>query len=278
MRPPAPGSPPRAPRGAGAGAALEVREQGTGPRVVLVHGSVLGAARTWRRQQPLAARWRLVMPNRPGFGASPPLQRGDFAAEAPLIAALLGGGAHLVGHSYGAVIALEAAALAPRAVHSLTVSEPGCLRVAAGLPAADRQIAGGELLYAQAGRLQPREFLVAFRGGAGVTRETPAALDGELLAGVRLLMRERPAWEADPPWEQLRLAPFPKLVLSGGHSEVFEAVCDRVASLTGAERAQVPGRGHTIPAAGAYNETLEAFLTRAERARTGRSPRAGGAA
>jgi pimeloyl-ACP methyl ester carboxylesterase len=44
-----------------------------------------------------------------GFAASPPLARGDFEAEAPLIAELLGDGAHLVGHSYGAVIALLAA-------------------------------------------------------------------------------------------------------------------------------------------------------------------------
>lgn len=245
---------------------LDILQAGeTGERVVLVHGSVLGARRTWRAQLPLAARgWRLQMPNRPGFGTSPPLPRGDFEAEARLIAdELLDGDAHLVGHSYGAVIALYAAALAPARVRSLTVSEPGCLAVAAGVPAVDRQIADGRLLYEHAATLQPRDFLLAFRGGAGVTRETPPELDGELLAGARLLMRERPPWEADPPWQPLARAAFPKLVVSGAHSEVFGAVCDEVAQRLGAGRATLPGRGHTIPAADGYNELLSGFLERA---------------
>src|SRR5271165_1608312 len=166
---------------------LDVLELGSGPPVVLVHGSVLGATATWRHQLALAERWTLRLPNRPGFGASPPLERGDFEREAPLIAEVLGDGAHLVGHSYGAVIAICAAALRPEAVRSLTVTEPGCLGVAAGHPEVDRQIAGGRMLFAGAPRMDPREFLLAFRGGAGVTRQTPERLSGELLSGARLL-------------------------------------------------------------------------------------------
>jgi pimeloyl-ACP methyl ester carboxylesterase len=240
---------------------LEVERLGAGPAVVLVHGSVVGAARTWRHQRPLASEWTLVLPNRPGFGASPPLERGDFEAEAPLIAALLAGGAHLVGHSYGAIIALYAAALAADSVHSLTVSEPGCLRAAAGIPQVDEQIAHGELLYEHAADLPPREFLLAFRGGVGSAHPTPDPLPEELLCGVRLLQRERPPWEADPPLQGLREASFPKLVISGGHSPVFEAVCDAVAERIGAQREVIPGRGHTIPATGEpYNACLAAFL------------------
>jgi len=249
---------------------LDVLEIGSGPPVVFVHGSVLGAQATWRRQLELAERWTLRLPNRPGFAASPPLARGDFELEAPLIAEVLGDGAHLVGHSYGAVIAICAAALRPGAVRSLTVSEPGCLRVAEGSPAVDRQLEGGRLLYARASQLEPREFLVAFRGGAGVSRETPERLSGELLAGAQLLMRERPPWEASPPWAQLRAAPFPKLVLSGGHSDVFEQVCDAVARELAGERDTIPGRGHTIPATGRpYNERLERFLCEREDADAG---------
>ncbi len=240
---------------------------GHGPAVVFVHGSVVGASRTWRHQLALAERWALTLPNRPGFGASTPLRRGDFEQEAPMIAELLGDGAHLVGHSYGAVIALYAASLRPQAVRSLTVSEPGCLRVAAGDPLVDAQTAGGALLYERARSLAPLEFLRAFRGGVGSTHETPAELSGELLAGARLLMRERPPWEADPPLELLRDAAFPKLVISGGHSPVFDAVCDAVAAKIGAERAVIAGRAHTIPATGApYNERLHTFLSAAERA------------
>jgi pimeloyl-ACP methyl ester carboxylesterase len=245
-------------------AALDAPRRGHGPPVLLVHGSVVGADVTWRKQGALAEHWTLITPNRPGFGTSPPLERGDFEAEAPLIAELLGDGAHLVGHSYGAVIALFAAALRPEAVRSLTVSEPGSLSVAAGNPAVDAVIAGGTELFRRGPDMDPRELLVFFRSGVGSSHDTPDELEGDLLAGARLLMRERPPWELDPPLEQLAAAPFPKLVISGGHSDVFEAVCDTVADRIGAERSVIPGRGHSIPATGApYNERLHAFLSSA---------------
>src|SRR5438132_10906382 len=134
---------------------LEVTRLGSGPGVLFVHGSVVGAARTWRHQLALAEHFSVILPNRPGFGSSAPIERGDFEAEAPLFAELLGSSAHLVGHSYGAVIALHAAAMRPDAVRSLVLSEPGCLRIAAGDPHVDRYIADGEHLYAHAHDLAP---------------------------------------------------------------------------------------------------------------------------
>jgi pimeloyl-ACP methyl ester carboxylesterase len=220
------------------------------PRVVFVHGSIVGPERTWRAQQVLADRFDLVMPGRPGF----PDGRGDFEVEAPAFAAALGDGAHLVGHSYGAVIALLAAALRPQAVHSLTVSEPGCLRVA---PEAAETLAHGEELYRHADTLSAREFLLLFRGGVHSTHETPDPLPAELERGARHVMRERPPWEAEIPFAALRDARFPKLVISGGHSPAFEAVCDVVAARIGARRAVVRGRGHSIPSTGTpYNDVV----------------------
>jgi pimeloyl-ACP methyl ester carboxylesterase len=246
---------------------LDVLRLGEGPPVLLVHGSVVGAQVTWRKQLPLAERWRLIIPNRPGFAGSPSLERGDFEAEAPLFAELLGDGAHLVGHSYGAVIALLATALRPLAVHSLVVSEPGSLRVAAGNPIVDELIANGEILYSEPDRVPSEAFLRMFRSGAGSAHETPDELPDWLADGVELLKRERPPWEADIPLEELAAAAFPKLVISGGHSPAFDAVCDALAEAIGAERAVVPGRGHTIPSAGsAYNERLESFIASAETA------------
>jgi pimeloyl-ACP methyl ester carboxylesterase len=243
---------------------LDVERVGHGPPVVLVHGSIVEARRTWRRHPPLAGEWTLVLPNRPGFGASPPLERGDFEAEAPLIAELLGDGAHLVGHSYGAVIALLAAALRPEAVRSLVVSEPGALNVAAGRPHVDEVIAHGEQLY-QAGRaMEPREFLLHFRAGLHSAHETPDDLPDWLERGARHVMHERPPWEAELPLDALAAAPFAKLVISGDHSPAFETMCDVIAQRIGARRELVTGRAHTIPATGApYNDMLEEFLLRA---------------
>jgi pimeloyl-ACP methyl ester carboxylesterase len=247
------------------GRMLSVERIGHGPPILFVHGDVVGPSLTWRKQRELGERWTLVIPSRPGFGGSPALERNDFEVEAPMFAELLAEGAHLVGHSYGAVIALLAAAERPEAVRSLTVSEPGCLRVAEGTPVVDEMIANGELLFENASSIPSEEFLRLFRGGAGSAFGTPDQLPEELRHGVELLKRERPSWEADIPLERLAAAGFPVLVLSGGHSPAFEAVCDSLAEALSAERAVIPGRGHTVPSTGEpYNERLEAFLAAAD--------------
>ena len=244
---------------------LDIERVGSGPAVVLVHGSIVGARQTWRKQRSLGSSWTLVMPNRPGFGDSPPLERGDFEVEAELIAELLGDGAHLIGHSYGAVIALLAAASRPACLRSLIVSEPGLLQLAAGDPVADAMIGGGEQLYAAGAELPPAEFLRLFRAGVHSTHETPESLPPELERGVMLSARERPPWHANVPFERLAAASVPKLVISGGHSPVFETVCDVVAERIGGRRSCVTGRGHTIPATGeAYNDVVHDFLSQAE--------------
>jgi pimeloyl-ACP methyl ester carboxylesterase len=244
---------------------LAVERLGEGQPIVFVHGDIVGPSLTWRKQRQLAERWSLIIPSRPGFGESPPLERNDFEIEAPMFAELLGDGAHLVGHSYGSVIALLAAAERPEAVRSLTVSEPGCLRVAEGTPEVDEMIANGELLFANAESIPSEEFLKLFRGGAGSAYGTPDQLPDELMHGVELIKRERPSWEAEIPLERLAAADFPVLVLSGGHSPAFEAVCDALAEGLGAEREVIRGRGHTVPSTGGpYNERLEKFLRSAE--------------
>jgi pimeloyl-ACP methyl ester carboxylesterase len=245
---------------------LDVDWDGSGPTVVFVHGSVVDGRRTWSHQRPLAEHWRLCIANRPGFAGSPPLDHNDFDLEAPLIAELLDevGGAHLVGHSYGAVIALLAAAANPGAVRSLTVSEPGVLRFGAGDPAVDQLIAHGEQLYEAGRSLPPQQFLAMFRSGLHSSHVTPDELPDWLEHGARLLARETPPWHAEVPVDRLAAAAFPKLVISGGHSPEWELVCDRLAEQIGAERAVIEGRLHTIPSVGgAYNDCLHEFLERA---------------
>src|SRR5512143_3582220 len=114
-----------------------VDEMGSGPPVVFVHGGGLGGAQAWRAQWPLAARWRLIFPNRPGYGGSPIDGREYFDVDAGHVAELLGAGAHVVGHSYGAVIALLAAARRPDAVWTLTAVECPASGVALGDPAVE---------------------------------------------------------------------------------------------------------------------------------------------
>jgi pimeloyl-ACP methyl ester carboxylesterase len=241
---------------------LDVERIGDGPPVLFIHGSVVGAKETWRKQRALSRDWTLILANRPGFGQSPPLERGDFEAEAPLFAELLGDGAHLVGHSYGGVIALLAAAQRPDAVRSLTISEPGAFSAARGDPAVETMIAQGRELYRHRSEIPSETFLKLFRGGANSARETPDELPESLRRGAELLRGERPPWEAEIPLDRLAAAQIPTLVISGGHSPAFEAVCDALAGSLAGERARIPGRGHTVPSTGdPYNRRLTEFLS-----------------
>jgi pimeloyl-ACP methyl ester carboxylesterase len=240
------------------------------PRLVLVHGSVVNSDLTWSAQKPLADRFEIVAPNRRGFPPGPDVERVDFEEEAvwlePFLLADAGsgaGGTHLVGHSYGGVIALLAAARHPELLRSLTVIEPPAFGAARGIPAADEFMARIEEHWTNGPR-DPGEFLRGFLALVGSS--IPAGdFTPELLQGARTLMVERPPSEAVIPFDELAGTPFPKLVVSGGHSAAFDAVCDVLEERLGAERVVLPGAGHSVQRLGEpFNELLASYVERAE--------------
>jgi len=235
------------------------------PRVVCVHGSVVNGDVTWAAQRPLAERFELVVPNRRGFPPGGEVESVDFEDEARWLEQFVEPGTHLVGHSYGGVIALFAAAACADRLRSLTVVEPPAFGVARGVPAVEEFVAGGVELWQRGPRDDPDAFLRAFLRSVGSSvpsgRFTP-----ELLQGARTLIVERNPWEAEPPLDELAAAPWPKLVVSGAHSEAFDAVCDVLEERLSAERAVLPGAGHSVPRLGEpFNAVLSAFVERAER-------------
>ena len=236
-------------------------------RVVLVHGSVVAGAATWGGIQPvLSDRWDVAVVRRPGFPPLPPLGPGDrvdFESDAALVADELGDGAHLVGHSYGGVISLLAAARRPQAVRSLTVLEPPAMDVARGDPAVDAFVDSGERLWRDGPTDDPEAFLRTFLRAVGSNYDPPSPLPTDIEQGARALIDERPPWEARIPLDDLAAAPFPKLVVSGAHHAAFDAVCDVLERRLGAERLVLPGAGHSVQRAPGFVEALEAFLSRA---------------
>ncbi|HKO29428.1 MAG TPA: alpha/beta fold hydrolase [Solirubrobacteraceae bacterium] len=233
------------------------------PRLLLVHGSVVNSELTWSAQQPLAERFEIVAPNRRGFPPGPDVEQVDFEDEAVWLEQFLQPGTHLVGHSYGGVISLLAAARQPESLRSLTVIEPPAFGVARGIPAADEFIARVEEHWTNGPR-DPGEFLRGFLALVG-SSIPPGNFNPELLQGARTLMVERPPSEAVIPFDVLGPAAFPKLVVSGGHSAAFEAVCDVLEERLGAERAVLPGAGHSVQRLGEpFNELLTSFVERAE--------------
>jgi pimeloyl-ACP methyl ester carboxylesterase len=241
--------------------AFHVRRIGSGPPVVLVHGSVQSSV-TWTRQLPLADEFTLVLPDRPGYPPNPPVEAISLDVQAAEMAELLGDGAHLAGFSYGGVIALLAAAARPDAVRSLTVIEPPCLNVARGYPPVDAAIAGYEAIIGHV--RDPAEYLAGFSAVFGPDGRVPATIDEGIEQGVRALMVEQPPWEADIPLARLEDAGFPVLVCSGGYHQAYEAVCDVLDRRLGAERAVLPGAGHAVQFARGFNEAFVSFLRRAE--------------
>jgi pimeloyl-ACP methyl ester carboxylesterase len=229
-------------------------------RVLLIHGSV-GNAEAWAPVRPaLEQRYEVLAPNRGGYPPGPLLERIDFERQAEELAPLLGDdGAHLVGHSYGGVISLLIAAAHPGFVRSLAVSEPPAFRLARGNPVVDDLV---ERLaeHFEHGPREPRAFAEGFLALVGSETRLPERLPPQLEQGIRATMAERMPWEAEIPLDQLATAPFPKLVLSGAHNAAFDAVCDVLEPSLGAERAVLPGAGHSLARAPGYAERLLAFL------------------
>ena len=228
-------------------------------RAVLVHGSVGNGPATFSALGPLEERFDVVVPNRGGYPPGPALERIDFEEQAVELAPLLEDGAHLVGHSYGGVISLLIAARYPKRVRSLTVSEPPAFGIARGNPDVEQLVAGLNEFFA-AGPYEPSEYLRGFLVSVGSELRLPEPLPPALEQGARAAMVERPPWEAEIPLDELAAAPFPKLVISGGHHAAFDAVCDVLEERLGAERAVLPGAGHSVPRAPGYAERLLEFF------------------
>jgi pimeloyl-ACP methyl ester carboxylesterase len=226
---------------------------------VLIHGSGGNAQTAWAAVRPLAERFTLVAPNRSGYPPNPPLERIDFEQQAAELAPLLEGGAHLVGHSYGGVIALLIAARNPEGVRSLVVSEPPAFGLARGNETVDALVERLDEHFTRGPR-DPRAFVEGFLALVGTRAQLPDPLPPELEQSVRATMAERPPWEAEIPLVELAATDFPKLVISGAHHEAFDAVCDVLEQRLPARRAVLRGAGHGITRAPGYAELLAAFL------------------
>lgn len=233
---------------------------GKRPRLVFVHGSVVNAELTWAAQKPLSDRFELVLPNRRGFPPGPDVDHVDFEDEAAWFAQFVEPGTHIVGHSYGGVIALLVAA-AHSELGSLTVIEPPACSVARGVPAVDAFVAGAERLWSDGPR-DPGEFLATFFRAVG-TPVPAGEFNAALLQGARTLMVERLPSEAEIPLDTLAAARFPKLVVTGAHNPAFEAIADVLEATLGAQRLILPGAGHSVQRLGApFNDALADFVTR----------------
>ena len=235
-----------------------------------VHGGTQGTSsaghRNFSHQEALAASgWQLVVPDRPGHGNSPDPGRPDDAeADGVWVADLLGSGAHLVGHSYGGLVAVAAAARRPDAVTSLTLIEPALFAVATQAAAVKRQ------LFKMA-----TTMILPFSAKTRATRMMrylgiPAAFaltDDDLTALGTSLKRGRfPSRSTiEAGLAAIRAANIPVLVVSSGSNAAFTAMGEIVAGRLGGRHIVVP-IDHHFPQwnVEAFNPLVAQFWTAAQ--------------
>ena len=241
-----------------------------GPRVVMIHGGAQGTSsaghKNFRAQEALGAEgWQLIVPDRPGHGASPnPGRADDAVADGAWTAELLGDGAHLVGHSFGGLVALAATAQRPEAVKSLTLIEPALLKISAHDPAVRRvllRMATTMILpFSPATKAKRVMRLLGIPDEFARSKDDMVSL-GRALKRARLpSKREMNDWLANVRGRQI-----PLLIITGDWSPSFMAVGRISASAGGGRHVVVPSEHHFPQWAGApFNAVLSDFWKEAD--------------
>lgn len=277
------------------GAGLEVKDEGRGHPLVLVHGSA-NDHRMWRPQR---ERWRedyrvIAYSRRYHWPNQPVPPGGTYALDEQVadLRALLGTleatPATLIGHSYGGLVSLLVAARSPRAVEALVLIEPPAMGFYGSVPPGPLELlwlalrhprTALEILRLGATGIGPaadalaredEEEALRRMGTAVLGEEAFREVDAERMDQFRdnLIREELESEEALP-----RLDPAlpgsircPTLLLGGGRSPaVFGCLLDRLEELLPAcERVTVPGASHLVQEdePDRFHESVEDFLER----------------
>jgi pimeloyl-ACP methyl ester carboxylesterase len=225
--------------------------------VIALHCSGAGGRAFDGYRALLGADTELIAPDLLGSGAQAawPLGRPvTVDAEVERIAPLLARapeGVHLIGHSYGGALALQAALRWPQRVRSVTLYEPVRFRLLDGQSPAWNEIVGvGQRIGALALSEQfdaAAELFVDYWSGVGTWAALPPARRGPVAARMPKVHAEFEALfnDAVPPAAYGALT-MPMTVLAGdGSPRPALQVAQRLVQVCGQARlVRVPGRGH----------------------------------
>ncbi|MES2784569.1 MAG: alpha/beta hydrolase [Pseudomonadota bacterium] len=254
------------------------RTAGHGPRIVCFHSNASHSGQWRALTDRLSSRFEIVAVDSYGAGQSPEFASPghlQLADEVDLVAPLLDsdtGKLFLVGHSYGAAVALKAALMHPGRVAGLALYEPTVfsLVLASGQPArvngireavarAEESLAGGDTANAAA-------TFIDFWMGNGAWARTPAQRKPAIERSVRHVGRWGHALTTEPATLQQFTASIhmPVLYMTGDASpDSSLAVADLlVPALPHARHLRFPGLGHMGPIThpDEVNAAIEDFL------------------
>lgn len=253
------------------------REAGQGPGVVCLHANASTSGQ-WRELMALLApRYHVLAPDTYGAGRSPVMPgrghslRGEIALLEPVFARA--GTPHcLVGHSYGAAVALLAAALQPRRVRALAVYEPTLFSLVDALSAPPNGVDGIRVAAARAAAAAARgdaepaaRIFIDFWMGEGAWAAMPEARKPAVAQSVL----DVGAW-----WDALAGEPTPLAAFSAIDVPVLYLVGSRspasahavahvlVPALRKVRVVQLEGLGHMGPVThpGVVNDAIARFL------------------
>jgi pimeloyl-ACP methyl ester carboxylesterase len=253
-----------------------VRESGSGPAVVCIHANASTSGQWRSLMDLLSPTHRVLAPDCYGSGRSAqwpldrPMSLKDEVEFLDPVFARAGSSFSLVGHSYGAAVALIAALACPERVRSLALYEPTLFALIDAESAPPNEADGIRHTVADACAALDRgdgaaaaERFIDYWMGAGSWRATPEDRKPSIAASVKNIRHWAHALFTEPtPLAVFATLRIPVLIMTGGASTVAaHGVARRlVPALPMASEHKFPSLGHMGPVT--HPEQVNAVVAR----------------
>lgn len=205
--------------------------------ILLLHAST-SSARQWRHlYETLATSFQLVSPDLLGYGGNPiPASTFTIADEVEHALSYLDDRQpfHLVGHSYGGLVALQIAQRCPERVLSMVLYEPTNFTPVRTIDptayATIRLVADETARLVANGRLQQAAAtFIEFWVGAGAWRQMPPRVQQGIAATMEKVCLEWPGgFEAGLSTEEIAQLPMPSLLMYSNDSPIVARVATNI--------------------------------------------------
>ena len=257
-----------------------VREAGSGPAVVCIHSNASTSSQWRELMDLLAPRYRVLAPDSYGSGKSPDwpsdrvIQLGDEVDFMAPVLARAGSPAVMVGHSYGAAVALKAALRHPAQMRALVLYEPTLFALLDAESPPPNQADGIRQAVADAGAALDRgdadaaaRHFIDYWMEEGSWARTPEARKPGIVASVANVRRWGHALMTEPtPLAAFRTLDIPVLYMVGKRTPASARGVARllVPTLPRVEVVEFDGLGHMGPLTHpqVVNEAIVRFLER----------------